>query len=64
LKQQEDGLCENIVMWDKGCCILHTVAFAVCSDNQAMEDTKQDKITTRDYEEIKRCTIIQNHAKL
>ncbi len=47
-------------MWDKGCCVLHTVAFVVCSDNEAMEDATQDKITTRDYEEIKK---MHNHSK-
>jgi hypothetical protein len=51
-------------MWDKECCVFHTITFAVCFDNEAMEDIEHDKIIIRDYEEIRRCIIVQNHAKL
>jgi hypothetical protein len=61
---QENGQWENIVMWDKGCCICHTVTFVIRQDQEVMEGMKHDEVIATKYKELKRCTIIRNQERL
>ncbi len=35
--QMENGGWEGIVMWDKGVCLLHVIAFTIIVEKMAME---------------------------
>jgi hypothetical protein len=70
----EDG---NFVIWDKGYCLLHAITFAIRSDIKMVEGLKPSKVEKamedaqvaitppkEDYNNIHRCTIVENDAKL
>jgi hypothetical protein len=70
----EDG---NVVIWDKGYCLLHAITFAIRLDIEMMEGSKplevekamedaQVAITPpkEDYNNIHKCTIVEKNEKL
>jgi hypothetical protein len=51
--QLENKRWENIVMWDKGCCIPCAVAFAIHSDQEVMEGASHDDQVIKNYNDFK-----------
>jgi hypothetical protein len=70
----DDG---NVVIWDKGYCLLHATTFVIRSDIEMMEGLKPLKVEKvmedaqvaitppkEYYNNIHKCTIVDNDAKL
>jgi hypothetical protein len=49
----ENKRWESIIMWDKGCCVPHVVAFAIPLDKEVMEGASQDDQVIKDYNNLK-----------
>jgi hypothetical protein len=61
--RRENGRWENIVMWDKGCSLLHALAFVIKNDKEAMEVASASIEATRDYDKVCLHIIVENESK-
>ncbi len=60
--RREIGGWENIVMWDKGCCSLHALAFTIQIDKEVMEVTSVFEVA-RDYDKVCLSILAEKEAK-
>ncbi len=55
--QAKNGVWENIVMWEKGCCVPSAMSYTTQVDKEVMEDTSQEIEFGATYEELQGWTI-------
>jgi len=51
--KRENGGWNNIVMWDKGCCLPCALAFAIQIDKEAMKVASASTKATRNYDKVR-----------